>query len=252
MGQARVGNIPAVGTLSAAWDGVGPMPAGGENQTDPRVVWLAISNLATVGVQVAGSFVGDLIPEVAIGRTNTVWMEIAGEVAGTGAPLDDIVAPGLYRFDVAGYSEFRMRCAEYTSGAASVVLLGATARSNFNGAVVAALNTLNATLENFIMSYQQATSKNAAKTVTAAYTASVNDSQIACNTSSGTFAVTLPASGVAGNSIGVLWTVGSVAPTVAFASGASLNAGETVVFGSMPSNNQIEFEWDGTSTYTIK
>ena len=248
MASSSAQNIPATGTLSLAWDGTGAMPTA---PGDGRVVWLVISGLATVGVQVTGDLVGDLVPEVTVGRTAPQWIAARGEDATTGLPVDDITMPGAYRFDSAGYATFRLRCAAVTYGSAAVVLLGSVARSNMNGPVVAALNLINTNLE-LLMSFQPTFAKNPPVAKIAAYAAVPADSIVECNTSSGTFAVTLPNSGAVNNLIDVNWAAGTVPPTVAFASGASLNpsqAGEAV-FQFVGST--LTFEYDGAAVYTLK
>ncbi len=239
MAQQNVGNIAATGSLSQAWDGTGTgstFVSGGSLQTDPRFVVIAVSGLATVGVQVTGDFAGDLVPEVTVARVNALsWVECRGESATTGMPITDIETPGSYRFDVAGYSSFRLRCSARASGTAAVVLIGTAARANLNGAVVAALNELNATLSAFTMTFIPSTTVvRQDRVVTAATTLLATDATVHANTSSGTFAITIPSGIATAIDIPVVWEAGTVAPTFALASGVTAIASQGLPVFTQP------------------
>lgn len=98
------------------------------------------------------------------------------------------------------------------------------------------------------MSFQPQ-ARNVTATKTTAYSAAVTDDLIPVDTTSATFAVTLPASGQAGNKIAVEWKAGTAAPTVAFASGASLSTEQSAAFPVV--GTTLTFEWDGSTTYRI-
>lgn len=111
----------------------------------------------------------------------------------------------------------------------------------------AAASTVSSLAEDF-MSYKVSTQRNVV-TKTSAYSAASTDDLIQCDTSSATFAITLPATGSSGNKITIAWTVGTVAPTFAFASGAALTDTTTPTFTAI--GDSLTFEWDGSSKYKV-
>jgi hypothetical protein len=76
----------------------------------------------TVGVQIAGTFVGTLIFEGSIDNSNYVAMSVV-PMGGTGIPVAQATAPGIWQADSTGMATFRVRCTAYTSGTAVVTLI---------------------------------------------------------------------------------------------------------------------------------
>lgn len=76
----------------------------------------------TVGVQIAGTFVGTLVFESSVDNSNYVAMTVV-PMGGTGIPVMTTTAPGIWQADGTGMATFRVRCTAYTSGTAVVTLI---------------------------------------------------------------------------------------------------------------------------------
>jgi len=79
-----------------------------------------ISELATLGIQVSGTFVGTITFEASIDRTNWVAPRMIDPVSATSS-LATITEPGVRIANVTAFSLFRARISAYTSGAITIV-----------------------------------------------------------------------------------------------------------------------------------
>lgn len=132
-GNAPTRNVPATGSIFVAWDGTGLAP---ENAS----VVLRTGGIATVSCTVTGDFSGDLIPEATGDGTN--WVELKGEDAAHGVPIDDITLPMVCRFSVSSFVQFRLRCVSYASGSAMITLQGSVAPINLLGQITSSIGQL--------------------------------------------------------------------------------------------------------------
>ncbi len=84
-----------------------------------------VSDLATLAVQVTGTFVGTITPEGTVDGTN--WIAIPNYAQSDRAWKGTFTATGIYNVPVAGLRQIRYRISAYTSGAITVVGLGSSA-----------------------------------------------------------------------------------------------------------------------------
>lgn len=75
-----------------------------------------------VGVQVTNTFSATLQFEMTIDGTN--WVAVQATSVTTGAVATTATATGIYRFDVVGALSVRARASAFTSGTATVTLVG--------------------------------------------------------------------------------------------------------------------------------
>jgi hypothetical protein len=75
-----------------------------------------------VGVQVSGTFVGTLQFELTINGTNYVPVIASDVTAGT--DTTNTTTSGVFRFDVVGVISVRVRSTAWTSGDATVTIVG--------------------------------------------------------------------------------------------------------------------------------
>ena len=72
------------------------------------------------GVQLTGDLSGTLVIEVTLDGTN--WVAFALIVCATGATATTITANGIYRTELVGAGQVRVRCSAYTSGDGAVTM----------------------------------------------------------------------------------------------------------------------------------
>lgn len=75
-----------------------------------------------VGVQVTNTFSATLTFEMTIDGTN--WVAVQTQSVTTGTVATTATATGIYKFDVVGALSVRVRASAYTSGTATVTLVG--------------------------------------------------------------------------------------------------------------------------------
>jgi hypothetical protein len=69
-----------------------------------------------IALQITGTFVGTVTPEVSVDGTNWVGVEMhTPDTPGTG--VDTMTAPGIWLVTIPGIRRFRARISAYTSGA---------------------------------------------------------------------------------------------------------------------------------------
>lgn len=125
----------AVGTISAAWNGTPPAPAGSVVQLGgfsykPLTGGTARED-GTMGIQITGSFTATLQFEGNIdgGTAASSWFPIAAFPAQgvVGVHLTSVTAAGQWVADCEGLTGFRVRCSAYTSGSPVVTLSSSVA-----------------------------------------------------------------------------------------------------------------------------
>jgi hypothetical protein len=93
-----------------------------------QVVELAQPCTAVALVQIVGTFDATLVFEVNVDQgTSPTWVATNAQNVNTGASVASATAAGIYRVDVSGAREFRVRCSVYVSGTAVVDINGSVA-----------------------------------------------------------------------------------------------------------------------------
>src|SRR5207237_9241081 len=94
----------------------------GSVQTNNDASSIALpGGLCTALVQILGTFVGTLNFE-ASPDSGTTWYAIQGNQVGTSTIGTTATAPGAWRFNIAGFTNFRVRLSPATSGSASITI----------------------------------------------------------------------------------------------------------------------------------
>jgi hypothetical protein len=75
-----------------------------------------------VGVQLTGTFVGDL--QVQLTLNGTTFAPLVVRASSTGSPVTTLTAPGIFAGDVIGALNVRVTATAWTSGTATVTLVG--------------------------------------------------------------------------------------------------------------------------------
>lgn len=95
------------------------------------VVELAQPGTATVMVQLTGTFVGTVVFEVNVDQgASPTWGATKAQTVSDGSIVTSATAPGVFRVDVSGAREFRVRCSAYTSGTVVVTMNGSVATAS--------------------------------------------------------------------------------------------------------------------------
>ena len=84
-----------------------------------------VSDFASLGLQVSGTFVGTITFEATLDRTNYVAVQVVN--ANDGGVVTTATAPGLFGLDVSKWTQVRARVSAFTSGTITVVGFGSTA-----------------------------------------------------------------------------------------------------------------------------
>ena len=79
---------------------------------------VTVHDVTTLGMQVAGTFVGTVTFETTIGDSD--WGSLQVETVASGAVVTAATAPGIFRATVAGLSQVRARVSAWTSGTITV------------------------------------------------------------------------------------------------------------------------------------
>jgi hypothetical protein len=94
------------------------------------VLELACPGIATVMVQLTGTFTATVLFEVNVDQgSSPTWVAVNAQDVSTGAQVASATATGIYRVDVSGYREFRVHCSAFTSGPIVVSMNGSVATS---------------------------------------------------------------------------------------------------------------------------
>lgn len=72
-----------------------------------------LNGIATIAVDIRGSFTATMVFEATVDGTN--WVSVTGFPSGGGAGVTTATTTGLWFFSVAGYRNFRVRCTAFTS-----------------------------------------------------------------------------------------------------------------------------------------
>lgn len=92
------------------------------------VVELASPSINTVLVQLTGTFSATAVFEVNVDQgSSPTWVATFAQNVNTGLLVSSATATGIFRVDVSGAREFRVRCSAYTSGTVVVTLNGSIA-----------------------------------------------------------------------------------------------------------------------------
>ena len=118
-GQALL--LDASGNLKVTGAGTDTSASGTvQNNNDAASIALP-GGLSTALVQILGTFVGTLNFE-ASPDSGTTWYAIQGNAVGTSTIATTATAPGAWRFNIAGFTNFRVRFSPVTSGSAAITL----------------------------------------------------------------------------------------------------------------------------------
>ncbi|HVT97049.1 MAG TPA: hypothetical protein VHE33_06045, partial [Acidobacteriaceae bacterium] len=122
IGQAL--RVDANGYLLTAQAGASNSPANytasGSATNDGDTVSIAVQDTETALVQILGAFTMTLLFE-ASPDNGTTWYSVSG-VQGTGTVASSATAPGYWRVNVAGFTNFRIRAHPITSGTATITI----------------------------------------------------------------------------------------------------------------------------------
>lgn len=92
------------------------------------VLELANPGTATVMVQLTGTFTATVVFEVNVDQgASPTWVAVNAQNVNTGAQVSSSTGTGIFRVDVSGSREFRIRCSAYTSGTIVATMNGSVA-----------------------------------------------------------------------------------------------------------------------------
>ena len=95
-----------------------------------EVVELSQPGTATVLVQLTGTFTATVVFELNVDQgSSPTWVATNAQDVNTGAQVASSTGTGMFRVDVSGAREFRVRCSAYTSGEVEVDINGSVASS---------------------------------------------------------------------------------------------------------------------------
>jgi hypothetical protein len=81
---------------------------------------LNVDGLASLAIDIVGTFVGTVIFEYTINGTD--WYTLTGNIVGSSTTATGATAPGKWTANVAAFQKVKVRCSAFTSGAINVVM----------------------------------------------------------------------------------------------------------------------------------
>jgi hypothetical protein len=119
-GQGEALNLDANGNLLVSLGATASAQSTGSVTNDGETVSINVTGQQTALVQLLGTFTLTVLFE-ASPDGGTTWYSVSG-VQGTGTIASSATAPGYWRVNVAGFTNFRVRAHPITSGTANVTI----------------------------------------------------------------------------------------------------------------------------------
>jgi hypothetical protein len=113
--------LDASGNLKVSGAGTDTSTTGLVQNANDAVSIALPGGLCTALVQILGTFVGTLNFE-ASPDNGTTWYALQGNAVGTSTMATTATAPGAWRFNIAGFTNFHVRLSPVTSGSATIVI----------------------------------------------------------------------------------------------------------------------------------